>query len=496
MNQEYRVVALKYQERDRTQYYGVQTIKVADSYPAIYQSVYGPDTLVDCNKWIADNSVYEWDDFIFGPKWIHFLLTHWLAAFLVMLIPTVLLAVFVWIIQWHDFDSFYFVVSVGAAVAAALYTLWPAKVAPTLRYLLENGRFKEKSGLTSAEFIHDFQAKLSHPLHTLWFWFTIIIGAGLLFVFNALHKRGLFHGLVASTDIMFDLGRALHWLIIPTFIWILFGAFGISALGTVSKFINKLSKEFEIDVAPWHPDKSGGFAVLSELNMLMALPVLLATFLLGFYSIFGTAWLPSEDESNCETQSTTTEQITEYVDGSVETLTQTLSSELCPPTATTEHEDEISAGTKQDSTILEILDMTPKEAIINFTTIGVIILLVLLVGIFGIPMWNIHLEMVKEKNRYENKHALEADRLQEFIESKQLPGEAEGVPSIEIPDEVTKAQERLDNLKEKLAAYPTWPVPVRIRAVVLTSNIPALLGLILNLDTISESILKRLFGVE
>jgi hypothetical protein len=230
--------------------------------------------------------------------------------------------------------------------------------------------------------------------------------------------------------------------------------------------------------------------------MLMALPVLLATFLLGFYSIFGTAWLPSEDESNCETQSTTTEQITEYVDGSVETLTQTLSSELCPPTATTEHEDEISAGTKQDSTILEILDMTPKEAIINFTTIGVIILLVLLVGIFGIPMWNIHLEMVKEKNRYENKYALEADRLQEFIESKQLPGEAEGVPSIEIPDEVTKAQERLDNLKEKLAAYPTWPVPVRIRAVVLTSNIPALLGLILNLDTISESILKRLFGVE
>jgi hypothetical protein len=78
----------------------------------------------------------------------------------------------------------------------------------------------------------------------------------------------------------------VRWLLGPLW-WAYFASMAIWPILLTARLIRRLPRTFDLQIQPSHPDQCGGLKPLGDLCIGIGLPVLLGTFLLGFYGIGG-----------------------------------------------------------------------------------------------------------------------------------------------------------------------------------------------------------------
>jgi len=143
--------------------------------------------------------------------------------------------------------------------------------------------------------------------------------------------------LVRLLDTLWILTR---WVFTPL-LWAIVGSTGIWIMYTLGVAIKRLTPTFKLRIQPSHPDSSGGLRRLGDICFNMALPIILAILVLGFWAIIG------------------------------------IRTNFQYPTLPT----------------------------IVFSIVGLIILIPLSFFIFLAPLWDIHRDMLEQRSEYQDKLA-------------------------------------------------------------------------------------------
>jgi hypothetical protein len=185
-------------------------------------------------------------------------------------------------------------------------------------------------------------------------------------------------------------------------------------------YIRKLTQEFDLNVQPSHPDGCGGVKSLGNFCLRMASPIFIVTTLFGIYSI-GSIFFPI------------------------------------------------------------IIDYERVVQIEAYFTIIVLVLPLAWVVFFD-PIWKIHQTMVAKKNVYEEDAAVQIAKLEsrimkleENIWSSFEKGKLEEAKNSKVELEI------LRSVYPDKTEYPTWPFDLRTQLTFLSTQIVAIIGLILPL---------------
>lgn len=307
---------------------------------------------------------------------------------------------------------------VALALSVLAFNKWRGTVPAAFKILLTKervGSFHRGSDVTAEyhNFLREYQVKLLSNKRYL----VIAISMATCFILFFLMASNRYFppsALGFNDDSLYYFIVWIFWITLPTFFLGYF--FGVAAwtIMITGLTIKSLTSSFDINIQPSHPDQCGGLKVLGDLCFGMALPVLIGATLLGIYGIGGIIY-PE--------------------------LTRRL---IVIPIA---------------ANIFLFLFALPLAAFAFF-----------------VPLWNIHCEMRRRREKYEDEFAIRIVRLEQKLRTSLDSGELNAAKLAKEEMEIVQV------LHPDKIGYPLWPFDRRIMLTLLTTQIIPGLSLIVGLS--------------
>ena len=299
------------------------------------------------------------------------------------------------------------------AFTVLAFNRWRLTIPTTFQILLTKGRIRSfhRDSDTSREYqqlLHDYQRALRSKRRYLVSAVSILIAWFLYFLVSSRYAPSTVIG--AKNDPFFSFIRWFFWIVYPGIICGYFFGVAAWAIAVTGFYIKNLTKRFQLAIQPSHPDNCGGLKMLGDFCFGMVLPILIGATLLGVYGIGGIIYP----------------------------------------------------------------DLTRRLTIIPIAAnISLFVFVLPLAAIaFFVPLWNIHREMVRGKEEYEDEYAVRIEGLEKRIRV------ALDQKNLEEAKNARDEFEILQALHPNRIGYPSWPFDRRILFTFLTSQVIPLLSLI------------------
>ncbi len=307
---------------------------------------------------------------------------------------------------------------VALALTVLAFNRWRGNIPTTFKLLLVKGRVRSLNQGSDINkeysyFLEEYQRNLLSNKRYIVITISMVTCLALFF-FIALIRYIPASLLGFKEDPLYYLIVWVFWTLLPAIFLGYFFGVGAWVIIITGLSIKNLTTKFELNIQPSHPDQCGGLKVLGDFCFGMALPLLIGATLLGIYGIGGII----------------------YPD-----LTNRL---FIVPVA---------------ANIFLFLFTLPLAAVAFF-----------------LPLWNIHCEMRRRREKYEDEFAERITKLEKKLHVSLDSGELEEAKFAKEEMEIVQV------LHPDKIGYPLWPFDRRIMLTLLSTQIIPSISIIIGLS--------------